>query len=269
MKMPGRVFLVGAGPGDPELLTLKAARLIAAAEVVVYDRLVSAEILALAAPAALMIPVGKEPRHHPVPQDEINRILVGEARAGRTVVRLKGGDPFVFGRGSEEAAALAAAGLRCEVIPGITAAQGAAASTGIPLTHRGVATSVRFITGHCRSDEPLAFDWSGLTDRFTTLVVYMGASSIAEIASALIASGRDAATPVLAIARATTRDERRLFAELGSIARRMDETHFAGPVLFIIGEVVALQPAACPALASVLAEVPAGMPVAIGDALHA
>ncbi len=260
MRMPGRVYLVGAGPGDPDLLTVKASRLLASAEVVVYDRLVSDEILALVRDGATMIAVGKEPGRHPVPQDEINRILVAQARAGHMTVRLKGGDPFIFGRGSEEAAALAAAGLRCEVIPGITAAQGAAASTGIPLTHRGLASSVRFITGHCRADEPLAFDWPGLADAETTLVVYMGAATIGEVAAQLLAHGCAPRTPVLAISRATTTAERRLVSSLASIARDMIDARLDGPVLFIIGEVVRLHTRSegCPALHAALAEIAAG-----------
>ncbi|MCB1520271.1 MAG: uroporphyrinogen-III C-methyltransferase [Hyphomicrobiaceae bacterium] len=240
MKMPGRVYLVGAGPGDPELLTLKAANLLAVADVIVFDRLVSPEILAFANPQARRIPVGKEPRRHPVPQSEINRILVREARAGHLVVRLKGGDPFVFGRGSEEALALRAAGLRCDVVPGITAAQGCAAATGVPLTHRGLATSVRFITGHCRADEPLDFDWDGLADPATTLVIYMGAANIAEIATRLQGHGRDPDTPVMAINNGTRPDERRLVSRLADIAITAADASFAGPVVFIVGDVVAL-----------------------------
>lgn len=240
MIMPGRVYLVGAGPGDPELLTVKALRLLSEADVIVHDRLVSNEIMALANPHAVRIPVGKEPRHHPVPQSEINRILLRQALAGRMTVRLKGGDPFVFGRGSEEAMALRAAGIACEVVPGITAAQGCAASTGVPLTHRGLATSVRFITGHCRQDQPLDFDWRGLADPATTLVVYMGAASIGEIASRLVAEGLTAATPVLAINNGTTPDERRVLSVLGAVARDAEAAHFDGPVLFVIGAVVSL-----------------------------
>lgn len=240
MRMPGRVALVGAGPGDPELLTLKAARLVREAEVLVHDRLVSAAILALADPKAKLIPVGKAPKHHPVPQDEINAILVREAKAGRFVVRLKGGDPFVFGRGSEEAMALRTAGICCEIVPGITAAQGCAASTGVPLTHRGLATSVRYITGHCRLDRPLDFDWSGLSDPDTTLVVYMGAATIADIAARLVMCGLAADTPVLAVSNATMPDEQRLVTSLAEVGRDTSRARFSGPVVFVIGKVVAL-----------------------------
>lgn len=259
MTMPGRVYLVGAGPGDPELLTLKAARLIAAAEVVVHDRLVSKEILDLVDRGAKLVSVGKQAGHHPVPQDRINRILVREALAGRMVVRLKGGDPFVFGRGSEEALALRAAAIRCEIVPGITAAQGCAAATGVPLTHRGTATGVRFITGHCRAGEPLDFDWHGLSDPTTTLVVYMGAANIAEIARRLMQERRSPETPVLAVNNATTCAERRLVSRLSAVARDADAAAFNGPVLFIIGEVVSLyaRGEVCPALQAALAVAPA------------
>jgi len=240
MKRLGRVFLVGAGPGDPELLTLKALRLLGRAEVVVYDRLVSPEILALAPKGARMIPVGKAPKCHPVPQDQINRMLVRLASQGQTVVRLKGGDPFVFGRGSEEMEALRAAGIPYEVAPGITAAQGCAAAAGVPLTHRGLATGVRYVTGHCRGDRPLELDWAGLADPETTLVVYMGAASIAGIAAELIAHGMPADLPVLAVNNGTTRNERRLVSRLDAVAAEAGEAGFDGPMLFLVGHVVSL-----------------------------
>lgn len=240
MKVPGRVSLVGAGPGDPDLLTVKAMRLIADAEVVVYDRLVADEILALADPSATMIPVGKEPKRHPVPQEAINEILVRQAHAGKKVVRLKGGDPFIFGRGSEEAIALRAHGISCDIVPGITAAQGCAAGSGVPLTHRGLATGVRYITGHCKQDQPMVFDWKGLADPETTLVVYMGVANIEEITDRLIEAGRSTATPVLAINNGTKPNERRLVADLDNIAKATRLARFKGPVLFLIGDVVSL-----------------------------
>lgn len=246
MKKPGQVFLVGAGPGDPDLLTLKAARALATAEAVVYDRLVSPEVLALTPPTARLVPVGKAPKSHPVPQERINEILVDLAQGGLTVVRLKGGDPLIFGRGSEELAALKAAGVPVEVVPGITAAQGAAAVTGVPLTHRGLASGLRYVTGHCRDDRPLDLDWPGLADPDTTLVVYMGAANIAEIAARLIAQGMPASLPVLAVASATTPRERRLVSQLDEVAAVVAEAGFAGPVLFVIGQVVSLY-RSCPA----------------------
>ncbi len=236
----GFVYLVGAGPGDPDLLTVKAMRLLSAAEVIVYDRLVSDAVLSLANPQARMIPVGKKPKCHPVPQQDINKILIEQAWTGRTTVRLKGGDPFIFGRGSEEALALRSAGIRCEVVPGITAAQGCAASIGVPLTHRGLATGVRFITGHCRQDQPLEFDWDGLADKQTTLVVYMGAANIAEISKRLVEAGLPVSTPVLACNNGTTPRERRVVSDLGTMPSATARANFEGPVLFIIGDVVSL-----------------------------
>lgn len=240
MTAAGRVFLVGAGPGDPDLLTVKAARLLTQAEVVVYDRLVSDEILALVNSSAIRVPVGKESKRHPVPQERINEILVEQALLRRVVIRLKGGDPFIFGRGSEEALALRDAGIDYEVVPGITAAQGCAASAGIPLTHRGYASGVRFVTGHCRQDLPLDLDWQGLADASTTLVVYMGVANIKEISDRLIENGLPEATPVLAINSGTTPDEARVLSDLASIADDTAMAGFAGPVLFIVGRVVAI-----------------------------
>ena len=240
MKPLGRVFLVGAGPGDPELLTLKAMRLIGRAEALVHDRLVSPEILALAPASARMVPVGKAPKAHPVPQHRINAMLVELAREGVNVVRLKGGDPFIFGRGSEEMEELRAAGIPCEIVPGITAAQGCSAATGVPLTHRGLATSVRYVTGHCRADLPLDLDWAGLADPETTLVIYMGAASIAEISAKLTGHGMPGDLPVLAIANGTTPRERRLVSRLDRVAAEAAEARFAGPLLFVVGKVVSL-----------------------------
>jgi uroporphyrin-III C-methyltransferase len=246
MTKRGHVFLVGAGPGDPEMLTLKAARLLGAAQAVVYDRLVSAEVLKLAAPGARIVAVGKAPKFHPVPQSQINDILVTLALEGLQVVRLKGGDPFIFGRGSEEMAALHDAGIPVEIVPGITAAQGAATATGVPLTHRGLATGVRYVTGHCRSDRPLDLDWRALADPRTTLVVYMGVASIAGISEQLIENGMDADIPAMAVENATTPGERSLVSTLGRIAADTAGAGFRGPVVFTIGHVVSLY-RECPA----------------------
>ncbi|HRY06065.1 MAG TPA: uroporphyrinogen-III C-methyltransferase [Hyphomicrobiaceae bacterium] len=237
---PGLVQLVGAGPGDPELLTLKALRAIENAEVVVFDRLVSEEILSLIPEATRRIDVGKTPHHHPVPQEEIQERLVALARQGLRVVRLKGGDPFVFGRGGEEAIALAAAGINVEVVPGITSAQGAAACLKMPLTHRALASGVRLIAGHRQGDGMLDYDWDGLADSKTTLVIYMALANIAEIADKLMAHGRSSGTPVLAIARATCSDERRIMATLETISHEVTRSKIKAPVLFMIGEVVAI-----------------------------
>lgn len=234
----GKVMLVGAGPGDPGLLTLKAMRAIETADVVVYDRLISPEIIDLIPPSTSRVSVGKRAGHHPVPQAEICRLLVSLAHCHRLVVRLKGGDPFIFARGCEEAMALERAGIRYEVIPGITAAQGCAAAARIPLTHRGLATGLRYVTGHCREDEPLALDWAGLADTDTTLVVYMGLANIDEIARKLIAHGLPGDTPALAVCHGTTKREQRLRAPLARLAAMVRAAAFTGPVLFIIGRVV-------------------------------
>jgi uroporphyrin-III C-methyltransferase len=237
---PGKVFLVGAGPGDPDLLTLKAVRVLAAADVVIYDRLVAEEILKLIPAGAARINVGKRAGHHPIPQHEINRMLVRSAQRGRCVVRLKGGDPFIFGRGCEEAAELHRAGIPFEVVPGITAAQGCAAAARIPLTHRGLATGVRYVTGHRTAGEPLDLDWSSLADPATTLVLYMGSASIDEIVRRLIEHGLSADTPVLAICQGTTAREQRVSAALFEIPGAIRRIEFASPVLFIIGRVAAI-----------------------------
>ena len=236
----GKVFLVGAGPGDPELLTLKAARIIGCADVVVYDRLVAAETLALVPEGAARIYVGKQAGHHCVQQAEINDMLVRLARTGRMVVRLKGGDPFIFGRGCEEAAALERAGIHYEVVPGVTAAQGCAAAARVPLTHRGLTRSVRYVTVHCKSNERLDLDWASLADPDTTLVVYMGLANLEEITARLIAFGLPQATPVLAVSQGTTPRERRLRTCLGDLPRAVSEAELATPALFIIGRVAAL-----------------------------
>ncbi|QDG79330.1 uroporphyrinogen-III C-methyltransferase [Labrenzia sp. PHM005] len=238
--MTGKVYLIGAGPGDPELLTVKATRMIGTADVVVYDRLVSPEILALAPSNAEMVSVGKSPDNHPVPQERINEILVELATAGKTVARLKGGDPLIFGRGSEEAAVLVEHGVPVEYAPGITAAQGAAASSGVPLTHRGLATGVRYVTGHRQANGSLDLDWKSLASEETTLVVYMGVANIGQIALRLMAEGLSDQTPVMAIAQATTPRETRHFSRLGDIAIDAREAGLKAPVLFVIGKVVTL-----------------------------
>ena len=236
----GKVYLVGAGPGDPELLTVKALRLIEAAEVVVYDRLISKEIFDLLPSGVAKLDVGKQPGSHPVPQDEINQILIKLARTGRMVVRLKGGDPLMFGRGGEEALALSAAGILFEIVPGISSAQGVSSSMSVPLTHRGIASSVRYLTGHCRADADLDFDWDGLADSRTTLVIYMGLANIAEIARRLRVHGRDPLTPVIATSGATRPEEAYLVSTLAQIAGDAERANLTAPTLFIVGEVVEL-----------------------------
>jgi len=234
------VYLVGAGPGDPDLMTVKARRLIETADVVVYDRLVAPEILALVPAGTARIYVGKQPNDHPVPQDEINRLLAAMAQVGRVVVRLKGGDPFLFGRGSEEMAYLRDRGIHVEIVPGVTSASACASSIGVPLTHRGLATGVRFLTGHCREDMDLDFDWRGLADPDTTLVIYMGMANIPQIVAKLLENGLDVGLPVAAIASGTTARQRHIVSTLAGIVGDVRAAALEGPVLFVIGRVVAL-----------------------------
>lgn len=238
----GRVHLIGAGPGDPDLLTLKALRLIQGADVVVHDRLVSPEIMALVPAGTRRVDVGKLPRFHKVPQEAINALLVDLAQSGLRVARLKGGDPMIFGRGSEEAEACRAAGVAVDYVPGITSAQGAAASTGVPLTHRGLATGVRYVTGHRARDASLDLDWASLASEETTLVVYMGVSNIAEIALQLMRHGMSPGLPVLAVGSATTPRETRLQSTLGAIGADVAAVQPEAPVLFVIGRVAGMYP---------------------------
>lgn len=217
---------------------MKAKNLIEAADVIVYDRLVSSAILAMIPRGIPCIDVGKQPNRHPVPQQEINEILVRLGGHHRRIVRLKGGDPFIFGRGGEEAEALAARGIPFEIVPGVTSAQGCAASLALPLTHRGCATGVRFLTGHCRQDAELDFDWKGLADPFTTLVIYMGLANIGKISRQLITHGRAPTTPVAAINNGTLGNERNFVSILQDIPRLVEREKLKGPTLFIIGEVV-------------------------------
>ena len=240
MKSAGKVYLIGAGPGDPELMTLRAVRMLAEADAVVYDRLVSPEIMATAPPAARLVPVGKTPGAHSVPQDRINEILAELAGEGLTVARLKGGDPMIFGRGSEEAAYLRTRGIAVDYAPGITSAQGAAAATGVPLTHRGLAGGVQYVTGHRQAGRMLDLDWKRLADPNTTLVVYMGVANIGQIALRLITEGMPAGLPVMAISNATTPRESRLLSRLDRIALDLRDWPIDGPALFFVGHVVSL-----------------------------
>ena len=234
---PGKVWLVGAGPGDPELLTLKAARLIAAAGVIVHDGLVSSEILAMAAPDARLIDVAKRKSRHTLPQDDINRLLVAFALQGLDVVRLKGGDPFIFGRGGEELEACRAAGVECEVVPGVTAALAASAGAGAPLTHRGLAQAVTFVTGHAAHGDP-DLDWDHLARANQTVVIYMGLTTAGLIARRLTGAGRDAATPALIVVNASRADEARYSTTLGQLAATAEGLF--GPALLIVGEAMGL-----------------------------
>jgi len=236
----GIVYLVGAGPGDPDLLTLRAARRIREAEVAVCDHLVGEAILGLLPRRCERIYAGKERANHALPQAEINKLLVALAREGRRVVRLKGGDPYVFGRGGEEAEFLAEYGIDFEVIPGVTSANGAAAYAGIPLTHRDYTATVTFVTGHRRNGR-CDLDWAGLARPGQTLVIYMGLATITEISGNLIARGLAATTPVAVIERATTPRQRVLETNLGDVAARIDAERIGAPALVIVGEVVRLR----------------------------
>jgi uroporphyrinogen III methyltransferase / synthase len=238
----GKVYLVGAGPGDPGLLTVRGREVLARAEVLVYDRLVSPEIVALAPPSAEQVYVGKAPGRHTLRQPEINALLVDRARAGKQVVRLKGGDPFVFGRGGEEAEALAAAGLSFEVVPGISAALAVPAYAGIPVTHRAVASSFAVATGQegdARGTQPLAYDrLAGAAD---TLVFLMGVERLPAIVEGLLAGGRDPATPVAVIAAGTLPDQRTLIATLADVVAQVEAAGLRPPAVTIVGDVVGLR----------------------------
>jgi len=234
------VYLVGAGPGDPELLTLKAYRLLGEADVVVYDRLVGQAILSLVPKGTSRIYVGKAPKGHHMVQAEINNLLLKLARAGRKVVRLKGGDPYIFGRGSEETAFLAQHGVPVRVVPGITAASACAAAIGVPLTHRGLASGVRFVTGHRERDGALDLNWASLADPDTTLAIYMGAATIEQVSAELIAAGLSADTPAAAVTNGTTPEQKTCIGRLGDIGARLKALNLTSPVLIIVGRVAAL-----------------------------
>ena len=233
----GIVYLVGGGPGDPGLLTLRGRDYLGRADVVVYDRLANNQLLDYA-PRAHFIDVGKAADHHTVPQDQINEILIREARHGKIVVRLKGGDPFVFGRGGEEAQALAEAGIPFEIVPGVTSAIAVPAYAGIPVTHRGIANSVAFVTGHCAGPDTLDLNWQALAQGVDTVVFLMGVHNLSSIVSSMLQAGRSQDTPVALIEQGTLPEQKVVVGKLDGILDQAAE--IKPPAIFIVGEVVNL-----------------------------
>jgi uroporphyrin-III C-methyltransferase len=255
----GKVYLVGAGPGDPELLTVKGLSCLRRADVVVYDRLVGRELLAEAPAGAELVFAGKAPGRHSCAQGEIDALLVRRARAGKVVVRLKGGDPFVFGRGGEEALACAAAGVDWEVVPGVTSAIAVPAAAGIPLTHRGLSAGFAVVTGHCMAEDRV--DWAALA-RIDTLVVLMGLARLPWVAEALVRHGRPAATPAAAVERGTLPGERVVVATLGDLPARAAAAGLESPTTVVVGEVVRLRAALVPEIPEVAVDAEVATPTA-------
>ncbi|KAL4853868.1 Siroheme synthase [Chlorella vulgaris] len=240
----GTVHLVGTGPGDPSLLTLKAVRLMQTADVVMYDRLVSEDILSMVHPGALLVYVGKQRGFHTRSQEQIHELLGLFAQQGATVLRLKGGDPYVFGRGGEEVQYLEQRGVCVRVVPGITAASGISAELGVPLTHRGLATSVRFLTGHARDggEGDLDSTLAACADPHTTLVIYMGLGTLPGLTQQLSDSGLSLDTPAVAVERGTTPEQRAVYATLGELQAQVAAASLTSPTLIVIGQVVSLAP---------------------------
>lgn len=236
----GTVYIVGSGPGDLDLLTLRAARLIGQADAIVYDHLIADGVLDLARADAEKIYVGKESSNHTVPQIELNHLLVRLARSGKRVVRLKGGDPFIFGRGGEEIETLVDAGIAFEVVPGVTAAAGCGAYAGIPLTHREHAQAVAFATGHLK-DGTINLDWPSLARPRLTVVFYMGIGGLAEICRQMIGHGLPTDHPAAVVQEGTTRRQRVLTADLGTLPEKVAAAGITAPALIIVGTVVRLQ----------------------------
>ena len=240
MQSNGKVYLVGSGPGDPELLTIKALRLIKEADVIVYDQLPGAEILALLPKSAELIDVGKYAGDHTLSQDEINRLLVDYALQGKTVVRLKGGDPYLFGRGGEEALELREAGIEFEVVPGITSAIAAPAYAGIPITHRDNASMVTILTGHEQKKEGSMLDWEWLSQSLGTIVILMGVSTLGTYIPELMRYGSDPDTPVAIIERGTRDDQVVTTGSLSTIVDIAKDRGVKAPAIVVIGDVVRL-----------------------------
>jgi uroporphyrin-III C-methyltransferase len=250
----GFVSLVGAGPGDPELITVKALRRLRAADVIVYDALVAPALLDECRADAVLIDVGKRAGRHSCDQAAINALLIDHARAGRQVVRLKGGDPFVFGRGGEEALALTAAGVAWEVVPGVSAALAAPAAAGIPVTQRNIGRSLAIVTGHTARDGGLPpLDWHALATGVDTLVVLMGVGHLAALAARLIAAGRPPTTPAAVVQWGTTAQQASVVATLATIADEAARARLGAPATLVVGEVVGLHAQLKPALLAELA----------------
>lgn len=239
---PGRVILVGAGPGDPELLTLRAVKALRGARMVLYDHLVSKDVLRYVAEDADLIYVGKEASHHTLPQESIIDLMLRLARSGRSLVRLKGGDGFIFGRGGEEAMALAQAGIAFDVVPGITAAQAAGACAGIPLTHRDHACTLVFATGHLRAGRQVELDWPALARLNQTVVIYMGVGNLPVICSELQRHGLPGDTPAALVEQASLPSQRTVAGTLERLPALAREQRVRAPALIVIGSVVSLQP---------------------------
>lgn len=237
----GIVYLVGAGPGDPGLITQKGMQLLKKADCMIYDRLASPELLAYARDDCECIYVGKADRHHTLPQEEINALLVKKAKEYDCVVRLKGGDVYVFGRGGEEGMFLREHGISFVVVPGVTSAIAGAAYAGIPVTQRGVATSFRVITAHNRHDQTTDMDFASMTDKTETLIFLMGLSKVAEIAEGLTDAGRNPMTPTAVISHATTVQQKCVVGNLANIAKRVAEEGLTSPAMIVVGNVVALR----------------------------
>lgn len=239
--MKGKVFLVGAGPGDPDLITVKALKCIQQADVIMYDRLVNKTLLQYAANTAELIYCGKQPHYHAMKQETINHFLVKNARLGKTVVRLKGGDPFIFGRGGEEALALAEQGISYEVVPGITAGIAAPAYAGIPVTHRDISSSFAIVTGHMQAGKSDTIQWESLAKGIDTLAIYMGVAQLPDICAKLLHYGRPAQTPVALIHWGTTETQRTVTGTLATIVAIVRAEQITNPSMIIVGEVVHLR----------------------------
>lgn len=237
----GKVYLVGAGPGDADLITVKGLRCIREADVILYDRLVNKELLREAKPGADLIYCGKLPHYHTLKQETINHFLVKYAKSGKTVTRLKGGDPFVFGRGGEEAQELAKNQITFEIVPGITAGFAAPAYAGIPVTHRNISSSVAFVAGHRRTGQPEDIDWENLSKGVDTLAIYMGVSNLPYICKKLTAHGRSGDTPAALVQWGTTEEQRTVTGTLSDIAEKARQHAIQNPTMIVVGEVVRLR----------------------------